>query len=172
MHHYIRTYTGRKFNPLAPKPADIDIRDIAHALSLNCRYCGQIKYHYSVGQHSILCAIKAPPHLKLEALLHDASEAYLSDLAKPVKVQPEMQGYRDAEQRLEGVIAERFGLDYPWDEEIHTIDRRMLATEIRELLPTDEPLPAKPYEDLWIMKWKPSFTEQLFLSRFREIARS
>ena len=170
MHHYIRTYTGKTLNPLRPRPEDIDIRDIAHALSLNCRFCGQCKWHYSVGQHSILCATKAPSHLKLEALLHDASEAYISDLAKPVKVQDEMHEYREAERRLEEVIALRFGLRYPLPEGIHHIDQRMLATEIRDLMPDDEPLRRFPYDDVRIEKWKPGFTEHLFIATYDDLA--
>jgi len=79
---YLSTFTGKKFFPFAPHPHQIDIRDIAHGLSLLCRFSGQCPYFFSVAEHSIYVA----DNLKLEGLLHDASEAYLADLPRPVKI--------------------------------------------------------------------------------------
>ena len=64
-HAWIETYTGRKFWPLAPSPDDIDIFDIAQALSMTCRYKGHTNEFYSVAEHSVLLAEKLPPHLRL-----------------------------------------------------------------------------------------------------------
>jgi uncharacterized protein len=83
---YLSTFTGNKFFPFAPHPHQIDIRDIAHGLSLLCRFSGQCPYFFSVAEHSIYVANNLPDNLKLEGLLHDASEAYLGDLPRPVKV--------------------------------------------------------------------------------------
>lgn len=80
------TATGKKINILNPDPDTIDIEDIAIALSNICRFGGNIKQFYSVAQHSMLVCSLAPPHLKLEALLHDSAEAYVGDVIKPLKV--------------------------------------------------------------------------------------
>ena len=108
--NWIITATGKQFWPLDPRPEDIDIRDIAHALSLVNRYGGHTPTPYSVAEHSLYVAeyVAARHGRPLRALLHDASEAYLGDMVRPVKHQlPEFQA---AEDRLQAVIEERFGL--------------------------------------------------------------
>lgn len=90
---WIQTYTGRKFYPLEPDAADVNIEDIAHALAMKCRFNGHVKQFYSVAQHSVLMARHIKPtktkvstfYLKMWALLHDAGEAYLADIPRPVK---------------------------------------------------------------------------------------
>ncbi len=132
---WIQTYTGRKFWPLDPRPEDVDIEDIAHALSNQCRFSGHTRRHYSVAQHSLLVSHHVPDEHKLWALLHDASEAYLQDVSTPVKRMAEMQPYRVAEGRCMLAICRAFGLDEVAFECVHEADRRALATEARELLP-------------------------------------
>lgn len=87
---YITTYTGKHFDPIQPEPGLFDLTDISHALSLLCRGNGHMKHFYSVAQHSIACAEEAKARgysarVQLGCLLHDASEAYLSDVTRPVK---------------------------------------------------------------------------------------
>ena len=87
---YILTYKKKEFYPLSPKTEDIDIEDIAHALSLLCRANGHFKHFYSVGLHSLNCAYEAmargySENVVLGCLLHDGSEAYLADITRPVK---------------------------------------------------------------------------------------
>jgi len=84
--HWVNTYTGKHFHYLDPQPEEIDIIDIAHSLSLTCRYGGHCKQFYSVGDHSIRVAEIVPDELKLRALLHDAAEAYLTGLTPAHKV--------------------------------------------------------------------------------------
>jgi len=87
---YIETYTGRLFYPLNPDPDDVDLQDIAHALSMKCRYTGHTRNFYSVAEHSVLMAEwfeeQDCPWRALYALLHDATEAYLPDVPRPVKL--------------------------------------------------------------------------------------
>lgn len=85
--HAMRTYTGRMFSFAEITPEDIDIRDIAHALSHLCRFVGHTSMFYSVAQHCLLVSEKIPggPEVKLAALLHDAAEAYVNDLPSPLK---------------------------------------------------------------------------------------
>lgn len=89
---HIKTYTGIYFNPLEICSEHIAIRDIAHSLSLQCRGGGHIRHFFSVGQHSVNCALEAKARgyskrVQLACLLHDASEAYISDITRPVKRQ-------------------------------------------------------------------------------------
>lgn len=106
----IRTFSGKHVNPLNLKPEDIDIRDIAQGLSNICRYNGQCKRFYSVAEHCFHVASLVPAKLRLAALLHDASEAYLSDLSTFVKHSRPLAGYRRIEEHVEGVIERTFGL--------------------------------------------------------------
>ena len=90
---WITTYTGQHFYPLDPRPHEVNMLDIAHALSMICRFNGHTQFFYSVAEHSIRCAYHAHEQwpdrieLQLAALLHDASEAYLCDIPRPVKLQ-------------------------------------------------------------------------------------
>ena len=129
---YIRTYTGIHFNPLDPDPELIDPVDIAHSLSLVNRFTGHTNFPLSVAQHSCLVSDYVSVENKLWGLLHDASEAYLSDLARPVKIQDEMCFYREAEDKLMEAICERFNLDLPIPEEVKEADDILLHTEIRD----------------------------------------
>ena len=122
----IRTYTGKYVDVFAPTADMICIEDIAHALSNTPRFGGHLKYFYSVAQHSLSCA-KCMDDYKLEALLHDASEAYLTDMPSPIKKR--MSQYKEVEDGLMKVIAEKFGFQYPLPDEVHKADAKMLKIE-------------------------------------------
>jgi hypothetical protein len=107
---YIYTFTGRKVYPLALKEEDINIADIAHGLANSARWTGQSGKFYSVAQHSVLVADCLPANLAAWGLLHDADEAYLGDIARPVKYMPEMKALLDAGKRAQAVINRAFGL--------------------------------------------------------------
>lgn len=129
--HWITTFTGKKFHYLAPLENEIDIRDIAHALSLTCRFGGHCSKFYSVAEHSILVAEQVIPELKLSALLHDAHEAYLHDVPRPIK--QDIAGYRELADRIQKVIEKKFNIiSCP---EIKKWDNVLLATEAQELMP-------------------------------------
>lgn len=138
---WILLSSGTKFWPLEPKPEDIHIEDIAHALSNICRYTGHCRRFYSVAEHSYFVSAhlhEYGPRVQLQGLLHDASEAFMADIARPLKMSLVMEGYREAEARLEDIIYEKFGVS-PTDTErglIKIADSRMLATERFALLPT------------------------------------
>lgn len=134
---FIQSYSGRAITFLDPKVEQIDVEDIAHALSLLCRFGGHCREFYSVAEHSVRCAKKAAEKglgddLCFEALMHDASEAYLVDMPRPIKQQ--LQGYRDVEAKLDAVIREKYELPPKMSDEIHLIDNEMLATEKRDLM--------------------------------------
>jgi hypothetical protein len=129
---WITTFSGRQFWPCDPRPEDLDIQDIAHALSLLCRFTGHTFLFYSVAQHSTLCSRIVPASDAKWGLMHDASEAYLADVARPVK--PYLDNYRELEDRLMQVIAQRFGLPWPMPQSVHRADDILVCTERRDLL--------------------------------------
>lgn len=129
---WIQTFTGRKFWPLDPEPGDVDARDIAHGLSLQCRFGGHVREFYSVAEHSVRVSLECPPELALCGLMHDASEAYLVDVPRPIK--PYLAGYGAAEERLMRVIADKFGFPWPMPEPVRRADERLLVKEARALL--------------------------------------
>ena len=141
---WIETYTGKRIYPLHPDPEQIDICDIAHHLSLICRYTGACSQFYSVAQHSIHVsyivrqlipeAVDEEYRRKsiLTALLHDAAEAYLGDMSSPVK--QSMPKYVEAEKVLLGMIMKKFGaVGGDW-EIVKKADYIMLATETRQFM--------------------------------------
>ncbi len=135
----IYTYSGVSFSPLSPVMEDIRAEDIAHALSYMCRANGHFKGFYSVAQHCISCAEEAKARgydskVQLACLLHDGSEAFISDITRPVKRQ--LTEYKAIEKRLQDTIFKRFGI-FPEDGEmmkrVSEIDDAMLYHEFLAL---------------------------------------
>ena len=169
---WISTFSGRRFYVLDPRPQDVDIVDIAHALSLQCRFSGHIRQFYSVAEHCVRVSDACPEH-GLWALLHDASEAFIGDMSAPLKHTSEMSRYRTTEKRIMHVIAERFGLTMPEPPEVKIADRRMLLTEARDLgICVDGWYTEQvPFEKV-IRPWPPTMAEATFLQRFHALAPS
>lgn len=170
MRDWINTYTGRKFRPLDPDPEDIFIEDIAHALSLTNRYTGHTDKAYSVAEHSVLVSEIVPQPLRLIALLHDASEAYLCDIATPVKMHPSMQGYRVAETLLQEMIWDKFCPNWRLQDltELWEIDKDMVSSEARQLITNRHPefiLPPPKYP-IKVQGYSPRVIEAEFLQMF------
>ncbi len=132
---YITTISGKHFDPIEPEEALIDIKDIAHSLSLVCRGNGHVKHFYSVAQHCICCAKEAQARgygnfVALACLLHDASEAYLSDVTRPVK--KDLTYYLEVEDRLQNLLWRHFlGRDITPEEntQIFAVDDDMMSME-------------------------------------------
>lgn len=118
--NWIETFTGTKFYPLDAKETEIEITDIAHSLSNQCRYGGHTSGFYSVAQHSCLVADLVDSKYKLDALLHDATEAYLLDLPKPVKMC--MPDYEKFEEELREIICRKFNIVYPIPKNVLDMD--------------------------------------------------
>lgn len=163
---WIQTFTGGQCFPLDPKPEQIRIEDIAHALSNMCRFAGHTRRFYSVAEHSVRVARCVPPADALAGLLHDATEAYLVDVPRPIK--GHLAGYRAIEARLNAVIMARFGLPAELPASVHHADNVVLATEARDLMNRHEgrwealpdPLPRA------IVPWTTRRAEQKFLAAF------
>lgn len=143
---WMQTASGRAFWPMDPRAEELDIGDIAHALSMQCRYAGHCSRFYSVAEHCVLMAQSVSSvEAQRWALMHDASEAYLVDVPRPVK--RFLVGYKDAETRLMGVIAERFNLSPICPDEVEEADNRILLDEMRALM-VPPPMP-------WIISFEP-----------------
>ena len=140
MPDYITTYGGTHFFPTEPDMKDFHIRDVAHALSLLCRGNGHVKQFFSVGQHCIRCGLEAEARgyserVMLACLLHDASEAYMSDVPRPFKKY--LKDYKVFEDRLLALIYEKYlGSDVTAEEAqlIQQIDNDILAWDLFYLL--------------------------------------
>lgn len=140
----IITASGVRFDPLNPDPGDILLSDIAHSLSNQCRFTGHVKEFYSVAEHSVRCAnfvldqLDGGPDAAMLLLLHDASEAYLSDIARPVKHAAGFgDEYRKVEDGLQRAISERFDLPFPFPDIVHEVDNALLAAEAKYLMPEE-----------------------------------
>ena len=173
---WIPTFTGKRFWPLDPNMGDVDIRDIAHHLSNICRFTGAVRQHYSVAQHSVLVSKNTPQQDALWGLLHDATEAYMNDMSRPLKRHQFLRLYRVAEDRLLDCIASRFGLPGVMPESVHIEDARAFCTEVRDVLPScwgefafnDPDVSGQPWPET-IEIWSPEKSEQLFLMRYEEL---
>jgi hypothetical protein len=176
---WTQTFSGRRFWPLDPRPDDVAIEDIAHALSLLCRYGGHCLRFYAVAEHSVLLARWYLEHgdgsawerriLALWLLLHDGSEAYLSDMVRPLK--RHMPEYRQAEADVQCAVYVRFGL-IPFTEpaEVKALDNRILMDERAQVM--------RPTGDQWhfggateplgvtLQFWSPEQAEREFLATF------
>jgi hypothetical protein len=170
---YIRTFTGKQFFWNTVETNEFCIEDIAHALSMNCRWTGHTKEFYSVAQHCVLASwYVAAPH-SLAALLHDAAEAYIHDTPSPLKWYLKDKGFTafsDLEKRVDRAIFKAFGLEYPRDPAVKMVDMRLLATEHRDLMPRDKERTYMdpPYAEK-ITPWSWHSAERLFLERFHEL---
>jgi len=127
---WMQTATGGKFWPLDPRPHEVCIKDIAHALSLLCRFGGHCLRFYSVAEHSVLLARAAPPRFRRWALLHDAAEAYVVDVPRPLK--PFLVNYKQAEAAVMRAIELRFGLYLGMPDQVKQLDRSILVDEMQQ----------------------------------------
>jgi 5'-deoxynucleotidase YfbR-like HD superfamily hydrolase len=168
--HWITTYTGEKFHYLNPSRFEIHIEDIAHALSLTCRFGGHCKMFYSVAEHSVRVSGLVQNKYKLKALLHDAHEAYLHDVPRPIK--HDMTQYKKFADVIQLAISNKFYCPIDGDKEIKHADDVLLSTEKEFMIKNIEdwaelPEPLKSFRP---MNWKNA--ERQFLKKFKEYLRS
>jgi hypothetical protein len=177
MSDWMQTASGRAYWPADPSHEDVDINDIAHALSMLCRYGGHSRWFYSVAEHSVLVSRMVPPEWALHGLLHDATEAYLVDVPRPIK--RHLTNYKELEQRNWVAICDAFGMDPTMPDCVHDADSAILLAEKDVLMgPTPEGHVwfaeshkyTKP--DVEIVGFTPTLARQFFLERFHDLTRS
>ncbi len=171
---WIETYTGRQFHFKDPRAEEVDIEDIAHSLSMLCRYNGHVSDFYSVAEHSVLISdfIRAEGgdrDLALAALLHDAAETYIGDISRPVKYAVLPPEFKEYENELDRVIFEKFGLTFPYSTHINDLDARILQDERMQGMSQSENLwgtdDLEPL-GLTLRFWGPAKAKAKFLQRF------
>jgi len=164
------TFTGKRVKLLSPSVDDIDIQDIAHALSHLCRFTGHCARFYSVAEHCWAASHLVEREFALEALLHDAAEAYINDLSRPLKHLPSMSEYLVIEQRFEAAIAVKLGLPATMSPAVKVTDNRLVVTEARQLLRdhrwTEDLLG---YAGWCVEGLDPRAAKAAFLFRFKEL---
>lgn len=169
---WIQTYTGKKFDLFHPRPENVDIVDIAHALSMQCRFNGHVNRFYSVAEHSVRLSDNVSLKAVKYGLLHDAAEAYVGDIIKPVKTAEN----RSLEDAILEVILARFGVEVTPDilAEVKEADLRMLKTEKEALQPPGpgyeccEGVEIYPVEIISGLGWIPIRAKYLFLWQFKQ----
>ncbi|MBX9495185.1 HD family hydrolase [Yersinia enterocolitica] len=168
---YITTYSGLDFDYLKPVASSICDKDIIQGLSNDCRFAGQIPVFYSVAQHCWLMSQIVPEEFALEALLHDATEAYCKDIPSPLKRL--LPDYQAIEQQVDTVIRETFGLPAEMSAIVHYCDLVMLTTERQELDIDDGKewpmLEGIPLADIAIVPMTPSQIRVVFAARLNEL---
>ncbi len=183
----IATYLGVEFFPLAPRYEDIYVEDLAHMLANTNRYAGACTKPYSVAQHCVHVAEYLKAHVGLAplgiaeragvedvivkwGLLHDASEAYVSDICGPIK--PFIVGYKEVEQQLLVAVAQRFGLPWPMHAFVKYADKAVFAAERTQVMPRIDWWtlhPDHPVADMEILPWHWFEAKERYLQMFEEL---
>lgn len=165
--NWIQTYSGISFYPIDPRQEDIEIVDIAHSLSLQCRYAGHCKEFYSVAEHCCHLHDIIEDKDKFAALMHDASEAYLVDIPRPVK--PYLLNYYELEDKIQSVIFEKYQISFPYSKQVKELDYSILLDEKNILMnPSRQPWDMVGIKEIGavIQCWQPKQAKQEFINRF------
>ncbi len=154
-----------------PRIEDINIEDIAHALSNQCRFAGHCLRFYSVAEHSILLSHIVPKEDAMWALVHDASEAYLVDVPRPLK--PFLIGYKEIESSLMAIICKRFNLPLEMPRSVAVADIAILSDEANQNM-SKPPMQWQTNSDgcgVRLSYLCPSEAEDIFLNRYDDLMR-
>ncbi|RLM13348.1 hypothetical protein BIY27_10785 [Gibbsiella quercinecans] len=169
---WINTFTGKHFNYAKPTADSICIEDIAQALSHECRFAGHLPEFYSVAQHCVLVSQIVPEEFALEALLHDAHEAYCKDIPSPLKSL--IPDYRGIENNIDFVIRNKYDLPFTISPIVKFSDLILLATERRDLdIDDGTPWPILagifPSDDIIVSPVNPMQARTMFMQRFHQL---
>lgn len=172
---WMQTYTGKAFYAMDARVEDIDIADIAHSLSLQCRYNGHVDRFYSVAEHCVHLADLFPdnPNTALWALLHDGAESYIGDMVRPLK--KHMPTFMQIDDHITSLIAKRFDLEGTViPPEVHHVDSQILHNEREALMARVQPpqpwdVPGGPIPGVEIVGYSPEDVEKLYLATFARL---
>lgn len=166
---YMLTHTGQKFYLNDIEGQEVRILDISHALSNICRFNGQCESFYSVAQHSVMVSeIVAPEHAK-QALLHDATEAYLGDMIRPLKAL--IPTFCDIEKRLQKHIFNQFGLSPIEHPAVKHADNVALAREQIHIMRNKDMWSgvSELYDNTMVIACDPTEAKAMFIRRYYEL---
>lgn len=170
---YMQVFSGRKFWPCDPRADEVHIEDIAHSLSLQCRYAGHCIQFYSVAEHSVHVAHWLLQHYgpltAMHGLLHDATEAYCVDVPRPLK--PSLANYKEIEDRIWVAIAKRFDLSRELPAVVKEADDRIIADELVNMRPMEWHARYSNGIGAKIGCWSPDAAEDEFLATFVRLQR-
>lgn len=177
---WISLLSGAKFNYNNPEESDVNIEDIAGALSNVCRFSGHLPRFYSVAQHLVNTSRIVPAGFSFTGLMHDTAEAFTNDLPTPLKWT--FPAFKTLETSIESAMAKKFGFEFPYPPEVKEADTIMLileklyVKEDKSVWPNYEEWTAKrvkPYLDLVDLdSWQPRRAKREFLERFYELQTS
>lgn len=169
---WIQTRKGTRFDLLEPDPDALDIEEIAHSLSLLCRFTGHTRRFMSVAQHSVIVSELTPPEHAFDGLMHDATEAYVGDVSRPLKRL--LPDYKQIEAGIASAISQRFSVSDPLPEAVKVADNISLLWERRDLMATppeswseETVLAMVPVQTL--EPWPSEYAAAVFLRKFREL---
>lgn len=169
-HANIQCRSGLYFDFLNPHQSNILVQDIAHALSMQCRFNGHTAHFYSVAEHSVHCSHIVPPEDAFVALMHDAAEAYIGDVAKPLKnILPD---YKEVEERVERALFQQLGIQYPFPDSVKIADVEMLKLEQQYAMhSTDQWHDTYQVEipNVFLRFWSPTEARDQFLLRYEHL---
>lgn len=162
----IRTRVGTYFDFEDPEASEIVLADIAHALGNICRFNGHTHRFYSVAEHSVHCSYLVPEGDAAAALMHDAVEAYVGDVSRPLKSL--LPGYKEIERRVEAAVLARFGVPLPLPASVKRADMMMLRLEQRFAMECSDLWPGLdgvPLPEIALRFWPPETAAQRFTQR-------
>ena len=166
---WMQIASGRQFWPFDPRAEEVDIEDIAHALSQLCRFGGHTLRFYSVAEHSVLISYVVPPEDAFAALMHDATEAYCVDIPRPLK--RGLSNYADVEAGIWRAICVRFGIEPVLSAAVKAADNAMCIAEARSIMsrPEVDWSAGADAADIEPRCWSPEVARAAFLGRFYEL---
>lgn len=168
----IALHSGAYLDFESPETSEFSIEDIACALSNLCRFTGHCKQFYSVAEHSVHVSRIVPPEFAFAGLMHDAAEAFIGDVAKPLKNL--LPDYAAIEERVERAVFRRFGLPLEKPPEVGVADLQMLAVEQRQAMGDENIWPCLeglPSVDVELGFWMPGLAHYQFIQRYNELVR-
>ena len=166
-HATIQCRSGHYFDFLNPHQCFVLVQDIAHSLSMQCRFNGHTARFYSVAEHSVHCSHIVPPEDALAALMHDAAEAFIGDVAKPLKML--LPDYQQIEGQVERAVFEKLKIPYPFPPSVKQADLNMLRLEQRDaMLSTDlwDTFGKEGVPNVALRFWNPTEARNRFLLRY------